>query len=60
MTEPTIDKKARDMTPEEYKARLAELRRGPKPEPMPIDKMAKEMTAAEQASFIKELKKRFG
>jgi len=53
-------KHARDMDEAERAATLAAIKLGPKPEPMPIDKMAKEMTAAEQASFIKELKKRFG
>jgi hypothetical protein len=53
-------KKARDMDEAERAATLAALKRGPKPDPMPIDKTAKEMTPAEQAAFIKETKKRFG
>jgi len=53
-------KHARDMSDAERAATLAAIKRGPKPEPMPIDKTAKEMTPAEQAAFLKELKKRFG
>jgi ribosomal protein L29 len=53
-------KQARDMSEAERTATLAEIKRRPKPEPMPIDKTAKEMSPAEQAAFIKELKKRFG
>jgi ribosomal protein L29 len=56
----TMTKRAREMSPEEQASTLAEIKRGPKPELMPINKTAKEMTPAEQAAFIKELKKRFG
>ena len=61
MTEPTIDttKKARDMTPEEYKARLAELRRGPPPQPvtLPEQKHARDMTPEEREAKLNELKR---
>ncbi len=50
-------KHVRDMTPEQQAAALAELKR-PKPEPMPTDKTAKEMTEAERSEWIKEHVKR--
>ena len=53
-------KRAKDMTPQEAAVKLAELKRGPPPEPMPIDKTAKEMTPAERAEFIREVNRRFG
>jgi hypothetical protein len=53
-------KHVRDMSLEEQAAALKELKRGPKPEPMPIDKTAKEMTPAQRAEFIREVNRRFG
>jgi hypothetical protein len=53
-------KMAREMSDTEKAIALAELCKGPKPEPMPIDKTAKEMTPAERAAFLKELNWRFG
>jgi hypothetical protein len=49
-----------EMTPEEAAATLRELRRGPKPEPMPTDKMAKDMTPAQRAQFLREVNRRWG
>jgi ribosomal protein L29 len=51
-------KHARDMSTEEAAAALAELKR-PKPEPMPIDKTAKEMNEAERAEWLREHRRRF-
>jgi hypothetical protein len=45
------------MTDAEAAATLAALRR-PKPEPMPMDKTAKEMTEAERDAWLKEHVKR--
>jgi ribosomal protein L29 len=61
MTEPTIDtpKHARAMTPEEYKARLAELRRGPPPQPvtLPEQKHARDLSPEEYKAKLNELKR---
>ena len=61
MTEPTIDtKKARDMTPEEYKARLAELRRGAPLQPLPVEtptRSAKDMSEKERAEWLANYKR---
>jgi hypothetical protein len=60
MTEPTIDKKARDMTPEEYKARLAELRRGSPPQPVPLpEKHARDMSDQEKSEWLAEHRRKF-
>jgi hypothetical protein len=49
-----VQRHARDVTPAEYEAKLAELKRGPKPEPLPpIDKTA---TDAERAEWLREHK----
>ena len=53
-------RRASEMTPQEAAAALAELKRGPKPEPMPIDKTAKQMSARERETFLKEHMRRFG
>jgi hypothetical protein len=50
----------RDMTPQEAAAALAELKRGPKPEPMPIDRTAREMSAQQRDAWLKEHARRFG
>ncbi len=52
-------KHVREMTEAEKAEALAELRRGPKPEPMPIDKTAKEMTPAQRAAWLREHARRF-
>jgi len=53
-------KKARDMTTEEYKAKLAELRRGPPPQPVPLpEKHARELTESERSEWLREHKRRF-
>ena len=60
MTESTIDtKKARDMTTEEYKARLAELRRGAPPQPVTIQdqRHARDLSPAEYEAKLAELKR---
>ena len=61
MTEPTIDKKARDMTPEEYKARLAELKRGAPPQPAVTlpEKHARDMSDAEKSEWLAEHRRRW-
>ena len=53
------EKHVREMSPEEAAATLKELRRGPKPEPMPTDKMAKDMNARERAEWLAEHQRRF-
>jgi hypothetical protein len=56
MTEP---KHAKDMTAEEYAAKLAELRRGPPMAPQPSpEKRANQMTEAERVEWLREHKKR--
>jgi hypothetical protein len=47
------------MTPEERAAALAELKRGPKPEP-DISKTAKDMTKVERREWLAEHKRRVG
>jgi len=54
------DKHVSEMTPEEAAATLKELRRGPKPEAMPTDLMAKDMTPAQRAEFLREVNRRWG
>jgi ribosomal protein L29 len=56
---PPADKRARAMTPEEYKARLAELRRGPPPQPvtLPEQRHARDMTPEEREAKLNELKR---
>ncbi len=53
-------KRAKDMTPQEAATKLAELRKGPPPEPMPIDKTAKEMSPREREAWLREHARRFG
>jgi hypothetical protein len=53
-------KHARDMSEAERAEALAELRKGPAPEPMPIDKTAREMSPAERAAWLREHGRRFG
>jgi hypothetical protein len=53
-------KKAKDLTPQERAAALAMLKRGPKPEPMPVDRKAKDMSPAERAEFLREVNRRWG
>jgi ribosomal protein L29 len=52
-------KHARDMTPEEREAKLAELRRGAPPPPvtLPEQKHARDMTEAEREAKLNELKR---
>jgi hypothetical protein len=52
-------KHARDMTLEEYKAKLAELRRGPPPLPPADTRSAKEMTKEEREEWLAEHKRRW-
>ena len=59
MSEAPPPKMARDMTPQERTAELAKLKR-PKPERMPIDKTAKEMTQRERVEWLREHTRRFG
>jgi ribosomal protein L29 len=59
MTNPTPSKKAIEMSPEERKSALDEIRRGPSPEPMPTDLMARDMTSEQRAKFLAEVKRRF-
>jgi hypothetical protein len=53
-------KHVRDMSREEAAERLAEIKRGPKPEPMPTDKKAKDQTPAERTAWLAEHSRRFG
>jgi hypothetical protein len=52
-------KHVRDMSEAERAAALAELRKGPAPEPMPIDKTAREMTSRQRGEWLKEHARRF-
>jgi hypothetical protein len=52
-------KLAKGMTLQERLAAIESIKRGPAPEPMPIDRTAKEMTEAERTAFLAELKRRF-
>jgi hypothetical protein len=60
MTEPKL---AKNMSPEEYKAKLAELRRGPPPKPVPppVDptKHARDLSAEERAEWLQAHKRKF-
>jgi ribosomal protein L29 len=47
-----------EMTPEEAAAALAELRRGPKPEPMRTDRRARDMSAEERIEWLREYKRK--
>jgi hypothetical protein len=49
-----------EMSEAEKAAAFAELLKQPKPEPMPTDKMARDMTPAEQDAWLRELNRRFG
>ena len=53
-------KRASEMTPEEAAAKLAELRKGSKPEPLPLDKTAKEMTLREWQRPLRNVQQRAG
>ncbi|WMT77457.1 hypothetical protein [Bradyrhizobium sp. Ash2021] len=54
-------KHARNMTPEEAAARLAELKReSEKFKPLDLSKTAKEMSSVERKKFLDECKRRFG
>jgi hypothetical protein len=60
MTEPTdTPKHARDMTPEERKAKLDELRRGPKPDPVMPEKHARDMSDSEKSQWWAEHRRRW-
>jgi ribosomal protein L29 len=52
--------KARDMTEQERQAALAELRKGPKLEPLDMSKTARDMTESERRAFLDECKRRAG
>lgn len=53
-------KHVKEMSEVEKAEALAELRKGPAPEPMDLSKTAKEMTSAEREAFLKECKRRAG
>jgi hypothetical protein len=53
-------KMAKDMTEAERAAALAELRKGPKPEPMSVDRMASQMSVGERETWLREHSRRFG
>jgi hypothetical protein len=54
-------KKARDMNDQERKAALDEIKLAARTfEPMPTDKMARDMTEAERQEWLAEHKKRAG
>jgi hypothetical protein len=54
-------KHARDMTPGERQAKLAELKRGPPPQPAVTlpEKHARELTESERSEWLPEHKRRF-
>jgi hypothetical protein len=60
MSEDPQPKLAKNMTPQERASALAILKRGPKPEPMPVDRKAKDMSPAERAEFLREVNRRWG
>jgi hypothetical protein len=53
-------KMARDMTPQQRAEKLAELRKGPKLEPLDMSKTVFEMTSTQREEFLKECKRRGG
>jgi hypothetical protein len=56
MTNISEQRHARDMTPEQYKAKLAELKRDPPPEPMPpLDKEASQQV---RDNWLREYRRR--
>jgi hypothetical protein len=55
-----VVRKAKDMSEQERAAKLAELRKGPAPEPMDLSKTAAEMTLAARAAWIREHSRRTG
>ena len=58
MTEPT--KRARDMDDAERAATLAAIKRGPKPDPVPLpEKHARELTESERSEWLRKHKRRF-
>jgi hypothetical protein len=53
-------KHARDMTEAERAAAIAEIKRGPPPEPMPpSEKKARDMTEAERSEWWSEYRRRY-
>jgi len=57
MTEPKL---AKDMSPAEYKAKLAELRRSPPPlQPVDTTRSARDMTKEQREQFLKEHARRW-
>jgi ribosomal protein L29 len=53
-------KHARDMTPGEREAKLAELKRGAPPPPVTLpEKHARELTESERSEWLREHKRRF-
>jgi hypothetical protein len=59
MTEPN-EKRAKDFSPAEYEAKLAELRRGPPPQPLPLpEKHARDMSDQEKSEWLSAHRKRF-
>jgi hypothetical protein len=53
-------KHVKEMSPDEKAAALAELRKGPAPEPLDMSKTAREMSAGEREAFLKECARRAG
>lgn len=54
-------KHVRDMSPQEAAAQLAELKRGPKPEPVETTKQhVREMSEVERQQYLAEHRRRFG
>ena len=51
-------KHVREMTDAEMDEALRVLKRGPPPEPMPTDKLARDMSEAERQEWLKEHIKR--
>jgi hypothetical protein len=59
MTEPN-EKRAKDFSPAEYEAKLAELRRGSPMAPQPSpEKHARDMTERERAEWLRDHKRKF-
>jgi hypothetical protein len=58
MTEPT--KKARDMDDAERAATLAAIKRGPKPDPVPLpEKHARDLSEKERSEWLSEHRRRW-
>jgi ribosomal protein L29 len=54
----TTTKHVREMDETEKAETLARLKRGPAPEPMAVDRLARDMSSEERAEWLREYKRR--